>query len=118
MTLGTWLFTMFKGELVGTDSAGNRYYREKRPRKGMRRRRWVIYEGAVEASKVTADWHGWLHGRVDEVPPPGGAGRKSWQKDHVANLTGSPAAYRPPGHVLGDGQRMRATGDYQPWRPS
>ena len=29
---------------------------------GMRRRkRWVIYNGVVEASRVPADWHGWLH---------------------------------------------------------
>jgi NADH:ubiquinone oxidoreductase subunit len=118
MEIGTWLFTMFKGELVGTDATGNRYYREKRPRAGMRVRRWVYYNGAVEASRVPADWHGWLHGRVDDAPPPGGVEKKAWQKDHVVNLTGSSAAYRPPGHVLGKGQRKPATGDYQPWRPS
>ena len=29
MTLGTRLLTWLRGELVGTDSLGNRYYREK-----------------------------------------------------------------------------------------
>ena len=29
MTLGTRLLTWFRGELVGTDNFGNRYYREK-----------------------------------------------------------------------------------------
>jgi NADH:ubiquinone oxidoreductase subunit len=29
MTLGTRLLTWLRGELVGTDSFGNRYYREK-----------------------------------------------------------------------------------------
>ena len=34
MHIGTWLFTLLKGQLVGTDAAGNSYYEEKaiRPR--------------------------------------------------------------------------------------
>jgi NADH:ubiquinone oxidoreductase subunit len=117
MTLGTRLFTWLCGELVGTDSTGNRYYREKRPRAGRRERRWVIYQGEVEASKVPADWHGWLHHRTDVLPPPGGKPKRPWQKEHQPNLTGTPQAYRPPGHVLRGGRRDRATGDYEPWRP-
>lgn len=117
MTIGTRLFTWLCGEQVGTDAAGNRYYREKRPRPGRRERRWVIYKGAPEASKVPADWHGWLHHRTDEVPPAGGKRRWPWQKDHLPNLTGTAAAYRPPGHILRGGRRDRATGDYEPWRP-
>ncbi len=33
MTLGTRLLTWFRGEAVGTDSFGNRYYRERGSRK-------------------------------------------------------------------------------------
>jgi hypothetical protein len=46
MTLGTRLLTWFRGELVGTDPYGNRYYRE-RGAKPLRRgggrtsRRWT-----------------------------------------------------------------------------
>jgi NADH:ubiquinone oxidoreductase subunit len=118
MDLGTRLFTLLHGVQVGADSYGNRYYRERRPREGRRERRWVVYRGEAEASKVPAEWHGWLHHRTDEVPPPGGLPRRPWQKDHLPNLTGTAAAYRPPGHVLGGGKRDRATGDYEPWRPS
>ena len=118
MTWGTRLFTLLHGELIGTDSVGNRYYRERRRRSGRRERRWVIYNGEVEASRVPPEWHGWLHHRTDEVPPPEGLPRRPWQKDHVPNLTGTAAAYRPPGHVLKGGARSRATGDYEPWRPS
>lgn len=117
MTVGTLLFTWFCGQLVGTDSAGNRYYREKRPRAGRRERRWVLYNGAAEASAVPADWHGWLHHRTDQPPPQGGKPKRPWQKEHMPNLTGTAAAYRPPGHVLSGGRRDRATGDYEPWRP-
>ena len=37
MTFGTWLFTKMRGELVGTDSDGNRYYQDKRMIPGMLR---------------------------------------------------------------------------------
>jgi len=118
MTLGTRLFTLMYGALVGTDSDGNRYYTERRPAEGRRARRWVIYAGAAEASKVPAEWHGWLHYRTDDVPPAEGRPRRPWQRDHESNPTGTAAAYLPPGHVLSGGKRDRATGDYQPWTPS
>lgn len=105
------LMTWRKGELVGSDGFGNRYYREKGGD-----RRWVMYAGAPEASKVPPEWHAWLHKTVAE-PPPAELRRWPWQKDHVPNLTGGPDAYRPAGHVSRGGRRAPATGDYEPWRP-
>lgn len=117
VTLGTRLMTWLRGELVGRDRYGNRYYRGK-GRSGYRReRRWVVYEGEVEASRVPAEWHAWLHHIVDE-PPRGERHRFPWQREHEPNRTGSPDAYRPPGSVLEGGRRARATGDYEPWTPS
>ncbi|MFQ5984127.1 MAG: NADH:ubiquinone oxidoreductase subunit NDUFA12 [Alphaproteobacteria bacterium] len=117
MTLGTRLFTWFKGEYVGRDQFGNRYYRERgRPRE-RRRRRWVIYNGEPEASKVPPLWNAWLHHVVDEPPTDSPTSERSWEKEHIPNLTGTPEAYRPPGHVLRGGRRAKATGDYEPWRP-
>lgn len=115
MTIGTRLFTLFKGRTVGTDAAGNRYYEERRPRPGMRARRWVMYAGAPEASAVPAEWHAWLHYMTDAPLPE--TGRKPWQKPHHANATGTPAGYRPPGHDYLGGQRAPATGDYEAWTP-
>jgi NADH:ubiquinone oxidoreductase subunit len=40
-----------------------------------------------------------------------------WEKPHIPNMTGTPAAYRPPGSTLASGHRPPATGDYQPWTP-
>src|SRR3546814_14226864 len=65
-TIGTLLFTWLRGELVGRDGQGNRYYRAKgggrTHRDSLRReQRRVIYEGEVEASRVPPEWHGWLH---------------------------------------------------------
>ena len=124
MSIGTKLFTWLRGELVGTDQFGNCYYREKGRRalkrgagRESRERRWVLYNGEIEASRVPPEWHGWLHHTVNEVPVASGQKRYAWQKDYVPNLTGTAAAYRPPGSVLRGGQRARATGDYEAWSP-
>ncbi len=111
-TIGTRLFTMRKGEQVGEDELGNRYYRE---RNGTRR--WVIYRDLAEASKVPPEWHGWLHYTVDELPTDEDYEQRPWQKPHRANMTGTPQAYRPAGSTLAHGDRPPATGDYQPWTP-
>lgn len=124
MNLGTRLYTWLKGDLVGVDQFGNRYYREKgrRPLKRgggfeSRERRWVVYNGEVEASRVPPLWHGWLHHTIDEVPTDAERRQYPWQKEHQPNLTGTDQAYRPPGSVLRGGHRPRATGDYEPWTP-
>jgi NADH:ubiquinone oxidoreductase subunit len=117
MTLGTRLYTWLKGELVGRDSFGNRYYRGKGARRGRRERRWVIYEGEVEASRVPPEWHLWLHHTSDIPPTEANRHRWPWQKPHQPNLTGTPAAYRPPGHALAGGRPPPGTDDYEPWRP-
>jgi NADH:ubiquinone oxidoreductase subunit len=118
MTIGTKLFTLLNGDQVGTDSQGNRYYHTKRTPKAGRRRRWVVYLGKVEASRVPPAWHSWLHHTTDDVPADDLARRWDWQQEHVPNMTGTADAYRPPGHVLKGGERARATGDYEPWQPS
>lgn len=115
MTIGTWLFTKMRGELVGTDAEGNRYFLDKRTIPGLRRKRWVMYNGVVEASRVPAEWHGWLHHTTDAIPAEGGPARKTWQKDHIPNLTGTSHAYRPPGHTLEIGDKPKPA--YEAWRP-
>lgn len=107
-----------KGEFIGEDQVGNRYYRAN-PRKGYRHeQRWVLYTGDAQASLVPPEWHGWLHHQTDVVPNPQGASyRQPWQLPHSPNLTGTELAYRPPGHQLSGGIREKATGDYTAWRP-
>jgi NADH:ubiquinone oxidoreductase subunit len=121
-TFGTRLYTWLRGEAIGRDGAGNRYYREKGGgnvhRDSLRReRRWVIYAGEVEASRVPPEWHAWLHHTVTAAPPSDGTPRRPWMKTHQPNQTGSDLAYRPPGHTLRGGQRDKATGDYEAWQP-
>jgi NADH:ubiquinone oxidoreductase subunit len=122
-TLGTRLLTLLRGELVGSDAYGNKYYRLKRGgelRRGggrfSRERRWVIYKGVPEGSKVPQEWHGWLH-HTSDAPPDDRRTRYPWEKPHQANMTGTSKAYRPAGSILRGGHRARATGDYEPWSP-
>lgn len=110
------LRTWFKGEMVGKDSFGNLYYREK-GEETIRERRWVIYKGFPEASKVPPEWHGWLHHLMEKPTPIEAIERWPWEKKHLPNLSGTPYAYRPPGHFFAEGQRKLATGDYVAWHP-
>lgn len=103
---------------IGTDQFGNRYYEERRARAGKPPRRYVRYNGIAEASKVPADWHGWLHHTESAPPPAGGYGKHVWQQEHQPNVTGTKHAYRPDGHMLKGGKRKPATGDYEPWNPA
>jgi len=112
MTIGTRLYTWLHGERVGEDAFGNLYFREKRGG----RRRWVLFKGNAEASKVPPEWHAWLHRTVNAVPE--GHTPRPWEKPHMPNLTGTALAYKPPGAVDHGGHRAHATGDYEPWRPS
>ena len=117
-TWGTRLFTARKGKLVGTDEMGNRYYVQSRGVGPLGiPRRWVIYKSGAEASKVSPDWHGWLHYTVDTPPTEEKYQPRPWQKPHQMNMTGTPEAYRPAGSILGAASRPKATGDYKAWQP-
>ena len=115
--IGTRLHTLWSGAEVGRDSFGNVYYKSRRTPAGTREKRWVIYAGEPEASKVPPEWHIWLHHTADAPLAADSPFRKSWQKPHQPNLTGLPEAYFPPGDPRGGGQRPHATGDYQAWAP-
>jgi NADH:ubiquinone oxidoreductase subunit len=116
MNIGTRLFTLLHGKPVGTDAAGNRYFTERKRKPGLlRQRRWVTFAGPEDATAIPPEWHAWLHYTTDE--PLAEAARKPWQKPHLANRTGTPLSYRPPGHDYEGGNRARATGDYEAWSP-
>jgi len=111
-TLGTRFFTWRMGEFVGEDSAGNRYYKE---RDG--RRRWVIYKGEADASRIPPGWYGWLRYRTAVPPTEDGYVPRVWEKPHRPNMTGTPDAYRPHGSILTPERRPRVDDDYEAWKP-
>ncbi|MFT4619372.1 MAG: NADH:ubiquinone oxidoreductase subunit [Sulfitobacter sp.] len=109
-TLGTQIMTARKGVKVGEDDAGNIFY-ETRDRK----RRWVIFNGEAEASRVGPEWHGWLHHTWDEPPTKAPLLRKDWEKPHLPNLTGTAEAYAPAGSIRRAAPAARS--DYEAWTP-
>ncbi|MDP3898856.1 MAG: NADH:ubiquinone oxidoreductase subunit NDUFA12 [Mesorhizobium sp.] len=114
--LNTRFHTWRHGAEVGRDETGNIYYQGGTDSEG-RTRRWVIYNGASEASKIPPGWHGWIHHRTDVAPSQEDYKPREWQKPHEPNLTGTPAAYRPKGSILNPEERPRVTGDYDAWTP-
>jgi NADH:ubiquinone oxidoreductase subunit len=115
-TIGTHIHTWLQGKLVGKDSYGNLYYEARRTRKGEKhRRRWVVYNGMAEPTKVPSAWHGWLHYTLNA--PLAETKKHGWQKEHQPNLTGTKGRYLPAGHISKGGLRARAEADYEPWTP-
>ncbi|MDE2788981.1 MAG: NADH:ubiquinone oxidoreductase subunit NDUFA12 [Paracoccaceae bacterium] len=107
-TLNTQFHTWLHGEFVGEDNQGNRYFR-----RGPRR--WVIYNGEAESSRIPPEWHGWLHHTAALPPSESPPVRKAWEKPHVENLTGTDGAYAPPGSLRSPNPELRP--DYEAWVP-
>lgn len=116
-TFATRRYTERHGEYVGEDEFGNKYYTDpSRPGPAGKPLRWVIYRGVADASKIPPEWHGWMHYIIDVPPTQDDYQARPWEKPHVPNMTGTPAAYHPPGSQLGQNKRIRTQGDYQPWQ--
>lgn len=109
-TLNTLIYTARKGKKVGEDAQGNVFYQSHDGK-----RRWVIFNGEAEASRVDADWHGWLHHTYDDLPSDKPLKHKAWEKPHQENLTGTALAYAPAGSL----RRAEPTDrrDYEAWSP-
>ncbi len=110
-TLGTQIFTWRKGVRVGSDDQGNVYYQNKDAS-----RRWVIFNGEMQASRVSADWHGWLHFTWNDAPTVKPLAHKAWEQPHHENLTGTAAAYAPAGSIRA-GAAPAKRRDYDAWTP-
>lgn len=109
-TLNTQFWTWRNGSKVGEDAQGNVFYQSKDGK-----RRWVIYNGEAEASRVEPDWHGWLHHTWAEPPSARPLVHKAWEKPHQENLTGTMAAYAPAGSIRRAEPAQRR--DYEAWQP-
>lgn len=109
-TLTTVLYTRRKGVKVGEDEQGNMFYESRDGKK-----RWVIFNGEVEASRISPDWHGWLHHTFDERPGDKGLAHKTWEKPHQENVTGTALAYAPAGSLRAAEPADRR--DYEAWSP-
>ena len=106
-TLGTRLQTIFFGKLVGEDELGNKYYQNKKGK------RWVIYNGEINASKIESDWYSWIHYQSDSNPSNSLIKKHFWQKPHSENKTGSKDAYKP-NKITNKDKKFKK---YESWKP-
>ena len=112
MNLGTTLYTLLCGNLVGTDKFNNKYYCNSKNYKDINSKRWVIFSGEIEASKIPSHWHAWLHKSI-KVPPVDYVHKYDWQKDHEPNLTGTKNAYYPKSKSNNNITKK----EYETWMP-
>jgi NADH:ubiquinone oxidoreductase subunit len=110
---GTSIITRRYGREVGRDEFGNLYFQHK----DNPARRWVIYAGANDGSRVPPGWQSWLRGTIDDMPDKALPPRRKFEQAPVANLTGSDLAWRPSGSLKAQGVRPATTGDYSAWTP-
>ena len=89
---------------IGSDEFGNSYYKNKIGK------RFVVYKGSPEPSKIPAEWHCWIHYNTDTTPVNIRTDKFSWQKIHLPNLTGTKHAYKPKDTV---DKSVR----YESWKP-
>ena len=107
-TLGTFIYTLLTGKLIGRDQFGNKYYSNSKGR------RWVIYKNNIEASKIPPDWHSWIH--FLKINKPSNEEKKFlWQKQYEENLTGTARAYKPEGSLTSDLKKNMEK--YEIWKP-
>jgi len=105
-TFGTFIYTLFKGKLVGKDQFGNSYYQSKN------NKRWVIYKNEIEASYIPPEWYMWIHHLKKNLPKENK--KYDWQKTHTGNLTGTPKAFRPKGSLVSD--IIKENKKYETWK--
>ena len=116
-TLGAVFDVKRRSNFVGEDDFGNRYFEDRKKSYEGRYRRYVLYKGLAEPSKVPPDWHGWLHYTFEEPPTLAPLARKPYEADHQPNLTGTHYAYRPKGSLASTEARSRSDNDYESWTP-
>ncbi|MDX1916632.1 MAG: NADH-ubiquinone oxidoreductase subunit NDUFA12 family protein [Rickettsiaceae bacterium] len=88
---------------IGQDKFGNQYYQ-------FGNRRFVIYNGVAEPTKVPPMWHAWLHFLKESTPNENDLDSLKWQKDYSPNLTGTSKAYHP--------SRKLVSSEYTKWQPN
>ncbi len=119
MNIGIWLYTKIFCSLIGIDEFGNKYYEQHLfIKKNQNRKRYVRYSSNFpEATSISNLWFNWLHYRCNNIPSAQKLIAYEWEESNSPNLTGTPNAYYPSGHILGDGVQQPIEANYQAWKP-
>lgn len=105
------LWVKFFCKQVGVDQFGNKYFVGNSKNYLGHNKRYVLYNGINDGSKVPARWHAWLHYLSNELPSEKSQKDYEWQIEHIQNLTGTKAAYDP------SKSKHIKLESYSSWRP-
>ena len=109
------LYILFKYRKIGVDLFGNKYFESPKVNNHTKlRKRVIIYNGIIEASKIPAIWHTWLHYYILTPPNHLEEDEKGWYKDKVPNLTGTKLAL----NVYKKNMKVNTISHYKAWKPS
>ena len=78
--ISLYLYTIFRGNLVGKDQEGNKYYTSNISHGVKKEKRWVLYNNDNDPTNIDPMWHGWLHHVVEDVPNLKTKKNFYWQK--------------------------------------
>ena len=100
---------------MGFDEFGNEYFSQKR-KAPKNERRWVVFKGLAEGSKIPPGWYGWIH-KTRDLPPSEATKKLSWQQSHLPNLTGTKHAYMRPEYKESNKRKVPLKA-YEAWTPA
>ena len=104
------LFIKFYATQIGSDKFGNQYCIGKHKNYLGQAKRFVVYNGIDESTKVPPMWHSWLHYVSDDLPRNGL--EHDWQQEYLPNLTATKYAHVSSGSVA---QNLKT---YLKWTPN
>lgn len=99
------LYTHFLGQKVGTDAFGNQYFQHKHPKNT---KKWVVYNGINDPSKIPVNWYMWLHSNIKDEPKEN---LSSWQP----NVTQTPFAFKGTNSI--ENIEPNRSNNYSKWVP-
>ena len=110
LRLITIIKTKLFAKLVGIDNFGNLYFEHNTQKTSVgKKKRFCIYNGTSESSRVPAVFHSWLHYSHDDIALIKFLPKYPWQKEHTINMTGTNFATIP--------QNPTKQQHYSSWKP-
>ena len=100
MKLLVSIYLQFFGNKVGEDEYGNQFFELNRKDYLGRKKRYCLYKGIPEASKISPEWHPFMHYQIDAKNVRTTFKQYKWQKPYVPDTTLSKNKYLPKDHPL------------------
>ncbi len=108
MSVFFYIYIVLFGKKVASDRFGNKYYIVFLDMFFLKiEKRYVLYNGIKDPSKIPPDYSSWLMGNVDDIFT---LQTRTWVKEHLPNLSGTKLAYQPKN----EGSETRKQ---QAWKP-